>query len=190
MCFVLAGSLLGFLRWNFHPATIFVGTSGVMVIGYSLAVLSILGTAKVAVALLVLGVPIIDTFWNIVRRLATGSSPFTPDRGHVHHRLLDAGMTQTQVVLVIYGLTVVLAVLSFVLSGAGQLYAFLGVVVASGVLLLLVTRRSLVMDDFRAESYEPDERPAEAPPKAPAQPQLDSKANQVEVAPEGPLRPH
>ncbi|MFI5199334.1 MAG: glycosyltransferase family 4 protein [Candidatus Limnocylindrales bacterium] len=190
MCFVLAGSLLGFLRWNFHPATIFVGTSGVMVIGYALAVLSILGTAKVAVALLVLGVPIIDTFWNIVRRLATGSSPFTPDRGHVHHRLLDAGMTQTQVVLVIYGLTVVLAVLSFVLSGAGQLYAFLGVVVASGVLLLLVTRRSLVMDDFRAESYEPDERPAEAPPKAPAQPQLDSKANQVEVAPEGPLRPH
>jgi UDP-N-acetylmuramyl pentapeptide phosphotransferase/UDP-N-acetylglucosamine-1-phosphate transferase len=190
MCFVLAGSLLGFLRWNFHPATIFVGTSGVMVIGYSLAVLSILGTAKVAVALLVLGVPIIDTFWNIVRRLATGSSPFTPDRGHVHHRLMDVGMSQTQVVLVIYGLTVVLAVLSFVLSGAGQLYAFLGVVVASGVLLLLVTRRSLVMDDFRAESYESVEAPAEAPPKAPAPPQLDAKPSQVEVAPQGPLRPH
>ncbi len=190
MCFVLAGSLLGFLRWNFHPATIFVGTSGVMVIGYSLAVLSILGTAKVAVALLVLGVPIIDTFWNIVRRLATGASPFTPDRGHVHHRLMDVGMSQTQVVLVIYGLTAVLAVLSFVLSGAGQLYAFLGVVVASGVLLLLVTRRSLVMDDFRAESYEPDERPAAAPPKAPTQPPLDAKTSQVEVAPQGPLRPH
>ena len=70
LCFVLAGSLLGFLRWNFHPASIFIGTSGVMFVGYTLAVLSILGTAKVAVALLVLGVPIIDTFWIIVRRIA------------------------------------------------------------------------------------------------------------------------
>lgn len=194
MCFALAGALLGFLRWNFHPATIFVGTSGVMVIGYSLAVLSILGTAKVAVALLVLGVPIIDTFWNIVRRLATGASPFTPDRGHVHHRLMDVGLSQTQVVLAIYGLTLVLAVLSFVLSGAGQLYAFLGVVVASGVLLLVVTRRSLVMDDFRAESYEPDEPAPEAPPKAQAQPHIlpqpDAKSSPVEVAPQEPLRPH
>ena len=68
LCFALAGALLGFLRWNFHPASIFIGTSGVMFVGYTLAVLSILGTAKVAVALLVLGVPIIDTFWIIVRR--------------------------------------------------------------------------------------------------------------------------
>ena len=95
LCFALAGSLLGFLRWNFHPASIFIGTSGVMFVGYTLAVLSILGTAKVAVALLVLGVPIIDTFWIIVRRLATGHSPFTPDRGHIHHRLLDLGLSAT-----------------------------------------------------------------------------------------------
>ncbi|HLY13454.1 MAG TPA: MraY family glycosyltransferase [Candidatus Limnocylindrales bacterium] len=154
LCFTLAGALLGFLRWNFHPASIFAGTSGVMLLGFSLAVLSILGTAKVAVALLVLGVPIIDTFWSIVRRLATGSSPFTPDRGHVHHRLMDMGLSQTKAVLVIYGLSLVLAVLSFVLSGAGQLYGFLGVVVASGLLLLLLTRRSLVIDDFEASSYE------------------------------------
>ena len=154
LCFTLAGALLGFLRWNFHPASIFAGTSGVMLLGYSLAVLSILGSAKVAVALLVLGVPIIDTFWSIVRRLATGSSPFTPDRGHVHHRLMDLGLSQTKAVLVIYGLSLILAVLSFVLSGAGQLYGFLGVVVASGLLLLLLTRRSLVINDFRASSYE------------------------------------
>ena len=73
LCFGLAGALLGFLRWNFHPASIFIGTSGVMFVGYTLAVLSILGTAKVAVALLVLGVPIIDTFWIIVRRLRAGA---------------------------------------------------------------------------------------------------------------------
>ena len=168
MCFALAGAILGFLRWNFHPATIFVGTSGVMVIGYSLAVLSILGTAKVAVALLVLGVPIIDTFWNIVRRLANGASPFTPDRGHVHHRLMDLGLSQTRAVLVIYGMTLVLAVMSVLLSGAGQLYAFVGVVVASGFILLILTRRALVIDDFRAESYEDDEpaRPVAVPVRA------------------------
>jgi UDP-GlcNAc:undecaprenyl-phosphate GlcNAc-1-phosphate transferase len=157
LCFALAGALLGFLRWNFHPASIFAGTSGVMLLGYALAILSILGSAKVAVALLVLGVPIIDTFWNIVRRLATGASPFTPDRGHVHHRLMDLGLSQTRAVLVIYAITLALAILSFVLSGAGQLYGFLGVVVASGFLLLVLTRRSLVMNEFQASSYEDDE---------------------------------
>jgi UDP-GlcNAc:undecaprenyl-phosphate GlcNAc-1-phosphate transferase len=166
LCFALAGALLGFLRWNFHPASIFAGTSGVMLLGYSLAILSILGTAKIAVALLVLGVPIIDTFWSIVRRLATGSSPFTPDRGHVHHRLMDLGLTQTRAVLVIYGLSLVLAVLSFVLSGAGQLYGFLGIVVASGLVLLILTRRSLVLNDFEASSYEESEAPDPATPKA------------------------
>lgn len=168
LCFALAGALLGFLRWNFHPATIFAGTSGVMLLGYSLAILSILGSAKVAVALLVLGVPIIDTFWSIVRRVATGSSPFTPDRGHVHHRLMDLGLSQTKAVLLIYGLSLILAVLSFVLSGAGQLYGFLGVVVASGFLLLILTRRSLVISEFQASSY--DEEPVPIPASAPAAP--------------------
>ena len=69
LCFALAGGLLGFLRWNFHPASIFQGTAGVMFLGYALAVLAILGSAKVVVALLVLAVPIIDTFWVIVRRV-------------------------------------------------------------------------------------------------------------------------
>ena len=152
LCFILGGALLGFLRWNFHPASIFVGTSGVMFIGYTLAVLSILGTAKVAVALLVLGVPIIDTFWIIVRRMANRRSPFTPDRGHVHHRLLDLGLSHTQTVLLIYAITAGLAALTFVLSGAGQLYAFLGVVVGSGLILFVLTSQS-VQEDLEAESY-------------------------------------
>ncbi len=156
LCFALAGSLLGFLRFNFHPATIFAGTSGTMFLGYTLALLAILGSAKVAVALLVLGVPIIDTFWIIVRRLASGRAPFTPDRGHIHHRLLDLGLNQTQVVVLIYALTAALAILSVVLSGAGQVYAFLSVVLASGLGLFLLTRRSLVAEEFDARSY-PDE---------------------------------
>ncbi len=157
LCFTLAGALLGFLRWNFHPASIFIGTSGVMFIGYTLALLSILGTAKVAVALLVLGVPIIDTFWIIVRRLATGRSPFTPDRGHIHHRLLDLGLSHRQTVLLIYAICLVLAGLTFVLSGTGQVYAFIGIVVVSGVVLFFLTRRSLAGDGLSAESYAADE---------------------------------
>ncbi len=158
LCFALAGSLLGFLRWNFHPASIFIGTSGVMFVGYTLAVLSILGTAKVAVALLVLGVPIIDTFWIIVRRLATGRSPFTPDRGHIHHRLLDLGLSHSQTVLMIYGLCLLLAVLSFVLSGTGPVYAFMGLALLFGLVLFLVTRAETT-DALEADTYDEAERP-------------------------------
>jgi UDP-GlcNAc:undecaprenyl-phosphate/decaprenyl-phosphate GlcNAc-1-phosphate transferase len=153
LCFGLAGSLLGFLRWNFHPATIFAGTSGVQFVGYTLAVLAVLGTAKVAVALLVLGVPIIDTFWIIVRRVTQGRSPFTPDRSHIHHRLLDLGLSHRQTVLVIYGLCLVLALLALLLSGVSQVYAFLGVFLAFG-LVLFVPTRGRFRDDLEAESYE------------------------------------
>jgi UDP-GlcNAc:undecaprenyl-phosphate/decaprenyl-phosphate GlcNAc-1-phosphate transferase len=163
LCFVLAGSLLGFLRWNFHPATIFIGTSGVMFVGYTLAVLAVLGTAKVAVAVLVLGVPIIDTFWIIVRRLVNGSSPFTPDRGHIHHRLLDLGLSHANTVLAIYGICVLLAALTFVLSGTQQLYAFMGLVLLSGLVLFLATRGD-AGDALEAESYEATHPDDEAPP--------------------------
>jgi UDP-GlcNAc:undecaprenyl-phosphate GlcNAc-1-phosphate transferase len=155
LCFTLAGALLGFLRWNFHPASIFAGTSGVQFVGYTLAVLAILGTAKVAVALLVLGVPIIDTFWIIVRRLSQGRSPFSPDRTHIHHRLLDLGLSHRQTVLVIYGICLALAVLSLLLSGVTQLYAFLGIFVAFGLVLFLPTRGDFDRpDELEADAYE------------------------------------
>jgi UDP-GlcNAc:undecaprenyl-phosphate GlcNAc-1-phosphate transferase len=141
-CFALAGALAGFLRWNFHPASIFAGTSGIMLMGYVLAVLSILGSAKIAVAALVLGVPIIDTFWIIVRRTASGRSPFAADRGHIHHRLLDFGLSHRSTVLVIYAICLILAVMSLVLSGSGQLYAFLGLAMLFGLVLLVIERLS------------------------------------------------
>jgi UDP-GlcNAc:undecaprenyl-phosphate/decaprenyl-phosphate GlcNAc-1-phosphate transferase len=155
LCFTLAGALLGFLRWNFNPASIFTGTSGVQFVGYTLAVLAILGTAKVAVALLVLGVPIIDTFWIIVRRIQQGRSPFSPDRTHIHHRLLDLGLSHRQTVLAIYGICLALAVLSLLLSGVTQLYAFLGIFVAFGLILFLPTRGDFDRpDELEAEAYE------------------------------------
>ena len=140
LCFVLAGALLGFLRWNFHPAVIFQGTSGVMFLGTALAVLSILGTAKVVVALLVLGVPIIDTFWVIVRRLSRGRSPFSPDRGHIHHRLLDLGLSHRSTVLLIYAICTTLGLVSLFASEETVAYTFLAAAVAFGLVLFLIAR--------------------------------------------------
>jgi len=155
LCFALAGALAGFLRWNFHPAKIFSGTSGVQFVGYTLAVLSILGSAKVAVALLVLGVPIIDTFWIIVGRVSRGGSPFAPDRSHIHHRLLDLGLSHRDTVLVIYGICAVLGVIAMLFSGVTQLYAFLGVFVVSGLILFGPTRGAFRRPaELEAASYE------------------------------------
>jgi len=168
ICAVLAGALLGYLPWNFNPARIFIGTTGVMVVGYLLAVLAILGSAKIAVALLILGVPIIDTFWIITRRVLSGRSPFTPDRGHFHHRLLDLGLSHKGAVLLIYAVSIVLAVLSLVLAGgSGPIYAFMAIVVASGVLLLLLTFRIGPDEALEAGSYDEGEDEAEPEP-APA----------------------
>jgi UDP-GlcNAc:undecaprenyl-phosphate/decaprenyl-phosphate GlcNAc-1-phosphate transferase len=141
LCFVLAGALLGFLRWNFHPAVIFQGTAGVMFVGYVLAVLSILGTAKVVVAMLVLGVPIIDSFWVIVRRLSNRRSPFSPDRGHIHHRLLDLGLSHRGTVLLIYAICATLGVMSLVVSAEQGLYTFLGALFAFGLVVLVLARQ-------------------------------------------------
>ncbi len=157
LCAVLAGALAGFLPWNFHPARVFIGTTGVYAVGYALAILSIMGTAKVAVALLILGVPIIDTFWIIVRRVSHGKSPFTPDRGHIHHRLLDLGLSHRNAVLVIYGLCAILAVVSIVLSQLQALYAFMAIVLAGGLVLYLASRRA--QEALDARSY-PEDDPA------------------------------
>jgi UDP-GlcNAc:undecaprenyl-phosphate GlcNAc-1-phosphate transferase len=192
LCFALAGALLGFLRWNFHPAAIFAGTSGTMFIGYTLALLAVVGTAKVAIALLVLGVPIIDTFWIIVRRIATGHAPFAADRGHLHHRLLDLGLSHRQAVLLIYGICLALAILSLGLSGSGQLYAFLGVFVALGVLVIVLARRSISSTGLEADAYDTDAYDSDASGAAPGGvAPRDGAGPDLALRPApGPPRPH
>ena len=107
----LAGASLGFLRYNFHPASIFLGDSGSYFLGYNLAALSILGSLKseAAVAILIpivaLGVPVIDALWSPVRRFILGQRIFTPDRDHIHHRLLKLGYTHRRAVLLLYAIT-------------------------------------------------------------------------------------
>jgi UDP-GlcNAc:undecaprenyl-phosphate GlcNAc-1-phosphate transferase len=136
MAFTLSGAIAGFLFFNFHPARVFLGTTGVTFLGTMLAVLSIFGTAKVSTALLVLAVPIVDTFYVLVRRALQRRPPFAPDRGHFHHRLLGLGLTHPQSVLLIYALTLGLAALTFVMDGAAQIATFGGFAVLLGLLAI------------------------------------------------------
>ena len=157
MNFTLAGAIAGFLVFNFHPAKVFLGTTGVAFLGTMLAVLSIFGTAKVAAALLVLGVPIIDTFYVILRRLVSGQAPFAPDRGHFHHKLLDVGLSHRQAVLLIYAITLGLGALAFVSSGRAQIYSFVGLLIVFGVAVLALSQRSA-----KAEELDPNLYPEKA----------------------------
>jgi UDP-GlcNAc:undecaprenyl-phosphate/decaprenyl-phosphate GlcNAc-1-phosphate transferase len=113
----LAGAVLGFLFFNFNPARIFMGDSGSYFLGYVLAVCSIAGplqkasaAVSISVPVAALGVPIIDTLLAMVRRFLEKRPLFSPDRGHIHHRLLDMGITHRRAVLIIYGVTVMLCV--------------------------------------------------------------------------------
>lgn len=110
----LAGATLGFLRYNFHPASIFLGDSGSLLLGYSLGVISLLTVRRIAglttmiVPIVVAGIPIMDTFSAIIRRKRAHVSVSTADRGHIHHRLIDEGFDQKQAVVLIYGWTAML----------------------------------------------------------------------------------
>ena len=117
----LAGSTLGFLRFNFHPAAIFMGDAGSQFLGLTWACISIIGglkvtTMTVVIPVLILGVPIIDTFTSMLRRFMKGKPIFQADKEHLHHQLLNRGLTQKQAVLLIYALTALMGLLAFLLS--------------------------------------------------------------------------
>jgi UDP-GlcNAc:undecaprenyl-phosphate GlcNAc-1-phosphate transferase len=98
----LAGALLGFLPFNFAPARIFLGSAGAYLLGYQLATLAIISPAKIATALLVLAVPILDVAWQIINRIRHGQNPFRGDRGHLHFRLSDGGLPTRRIVFGYY----------------------------------------------------------------------------------------
>lgn len=112
----LAGSCIGFLPFNFNPASIFMGDTGAMFLGYSLAIISIQGFFKINALLsfwipfLVFALPIGDTFFAFARRILQGKSPFSADRGHIHHKLIDMGFSQKQSVMILYSICGILGV--------------------------------------------------------------------------------
>jgi len=132
---ILAGSALGFLVWNWHPAKIFLGESGSLFLGFALGVLAIISGAKIATALLIMGIPILDVAWVIVRRIfKEKKSAWVGDAKHLHFRLLDAGLNQRQAVLFLYLLTLVFGVASLFQQTIGKLISLLILV---GVMMLL-----------------------------------------------------
>ncbi|MBM3494043.1 MAG: undecaprenyl/decaprenyl-phosphate alpha-N-acetylglucosaminyl 1-phosphate transferase, partial [Armatimonadetes bacterium] len=122
----VAGACIGFLRFNYSPAKVFMSTVGAQFLGLMLAGISIMGTFKVAAAvsvllpILVLGVPIFDYGVVLIRRLMNRAPLTLGDRRHIHHRLLDRGLTHRQAVWVIYGCTLVLCVAAVVLFSVSR----------------------------------------------------------------------
>ena len=141
LAIILAGAILGFLRLNFHPASIFLGDSGSMFIGFMLAALALAGSQKaptmiaVAIPVLSFGLPILDVCLAISRRFLGGKPLFSADRDHIHHKLLKRGLSQRGAVLVLYGVTAVFAVLSLILMHDAALIALVLIVIGIGVAL-------------------------------------------------------
>jgi UDP-GlcNAc:undecaprenyl-phosphate GlcNAc-1-phosphate transferase len=142
----LAGALLGFLFHNFHPATIFMGDTGSMFIGFVLATTAIPtnNRSSSSVALLVpiiaLGIPIADTLLAMARRAARGAPLFSGDRGHIHHRLLDSGLSHRATVLVMYGGSALLGAIAIAVAYANASHALLLLLALSGVVYLSLRR--------------------------------------------------
>lgn len=110
ICAILFGSCFGFLPFNFNPARIFMGDTGALFLGYTLAVISVFGVFKLHAVLAFLvpfaifALPLLDTLSAIIRRILSGKSPFAPDRGHIHHKLIDMGFTQKESVKILYAI--------------------------------------------------------------------------------------
>jgi UDP-N-acetylmuramyl pentapeptide phosphotransferase/UDP-N-acetylglucosamine-1-phosphate transferase len=123
LAIIFVGALFGYLLYAFNPASIFLGEEGSTFLGFFLAVLSVLTGAKIATAVLVMGIPILDVAWAILRRLLRGRSPFSADREHLHFLLLDAGLSQRRAVLVYYTLAAVFGFFAVFLQSMGKLLA-------------------------------------------------------------------
>lgn len=138
---ITAGAYFGFLPWHTFPQKIMPGYGGSTLAGFLLAIISILSTAKVGVLMVVLGVPLIDTGYTILRRVWQGKSPVWGDRGHLHHRLLDIGLTKRQVALIYWGITGGLGILAINLNTASKVYTMIGIAAILGGLILFLTRK-------------------------------------------------
>ncbi len=149
----LAGALVGFWPFNFAPAKTFIGDTGSNFLGYSLSIISILGAAKtytiavIVLPLIVLGLPIFDTLWAIIRRLIKGKSIkaiFKADKGHLHHRIVAKGFGQKQAVLILYGISATFGIFAVILLDSGIWKAL-------SFLLMVIVAISLGYKNFKEE---------------------------------------
>lgn len=150
ICAVLLAGALGFLPWNFHPARIFMGDAGALFLGYALAAVAIVGPLKtatvvsLAVPALAIGIPVIDTLLAIVRRWRARQLPGVADHGHLHHRLLDLGLTHRDAVLALYGASAWLGLAAITVALAGPRLGLAVMVLVVAVILVAVRVLRLV----------------------------------------------
>lgn len=141
LALIVAAAFFGFLFFNWHPARIFLGESGSLFAGFILGVLAIISGGKIATALLILGIPILDVLWVIIRRLVVEKrSPFSADRKHLHLRLLDAGLKQRQAVLLLYMLTAIFGSCALLLQSQEKVYALIIVALVMIMLGVAIVR--------------------------------------------------
>lgn len=139
LTFVMLGATLGFLVHNFHPASIFMGDSGSMFLGFIISVIALLGFKNVTltsliIPILILAVPILDTLFAIVRRMLKGESISTPDKFHIHHQLLNRNFSQVQTVLIMYGVSILFSIASIIYVLKDRVLGY----IIYGILLVLV----------------------------------------------------
>ena len=171
----LAGACLGFIPYNLHPAKIFAGDTGALLLGFVLSTMSVIGLFKTyaivsfLLPFLVLALPLFDTGFAIVRRLAHGQSPMHPDRGHVHHRLIDMGLSQKQAVAILYFVSIIFGLAAVVMTTTGPMKVLVLVLafVAVGTIAYLIV--------VVGHKHHPTPPEAAPPPAAPAPPEDEDK---------------
>lgn len=158
----LMGACLGFMPYNLNPAKIFMGDAGSLLLGYVLSTVSVVGMFKFyaivtfVVPILALALPLFDTLCAIIRRLLRGQSPMHPDRGHLHHRLIDMGLSQKQAVAVLYSISAVLGLCAVVLATSGTVrICLLVVAVLAAVAVGIFIKRT-----FKGHKYRPPVDPS------------------------------
>ena len=180
----LVGACIGFMPYNLNPAKMFMGDTGATFLGYILATMSIQGLFKYyavisfVVPFLILGLPIFDTAFAFIRRLAHGQSPMHADRGHIHHRLIDMGLSQKQAVATLYVISAILGLSAVVLTTSGEekaMLLFAALCIAAVVAARLAFPREVRgelhegMEELREHGHRPPEKTAdqagEAAPK-------------------------
>ncbi|MFZ5648380.1 MAG: MraY family glycosyltransferase [Bacillota bacterium] len=146
LALVLAASILGFLKYNFHPASIFLGDTGSMLLGFSLGVISVLGLTKSATAIsviipvVVMGIPLLDTVFAIVRRFHENRPIFQPDKEHLHHQLLVRGFSHRQAVLMIYAVSILMGASAVVMNVLTTNQAMVLLVILATVVIVFANK--------------------------------------------------
>jgi len=161
-CAVIAGASLGFLPYNFNPAKIFMGDTGSLFLGYMLGVISIVGFLKtvtlaaIIIMVLVLGIPLFDTFFAIIRRIKNKRSIMEADRGHVHHRLLAKGFTQRQTVIILYIVSIIFGAAAIIFADSDPLEGIL-VIGAVSVIIVYAGMKFGIISKVKEKDKDKDE---------------------------------